>query len=240
MFSPGSAPAVIADAPGLPVLMRRLTASLAHNVNNALTGVIGYLELALRSPNESDGCVRSGLDCAHEAADAVRRIVGCARRIAEAAPAEPLSLRQLALEAAERLSQEAPSVRISLAGASVGTVLVSADLAALALDGLLDAVASLGSGVLTLRLGDEDGRGVLYVEGGGIAAEEWPRRLLEPSLLIEIQGGAVEVLSGPGRPVVVRLSLPRRSAAPIRHDEPQVSPSAPHLPTALGLLRQAV
>ncbi len=26
--------------------MRRLTASLAHNVNNALTGVIGYLEMA--------------------------------------------------------------------------------------------------------------------------------------------------------------------------------------------------
>lgn len=242
MASSGNSPAVVADAPGTEVLLRRLTASLAHNVNNALTGVIGYLELALRRPEapaEVGACVRSGLECAHQAADAVRRIVGCARRISDAEPPAPHSLRRLAEEAADRLARETQHASAAVVGATAGPVVVSAGLVALALDALLGGVAA-AEGVGTLRLADEDGRCVLTVEGGGAARSDLPLRLLEASLMIEIQGGAVDVLSTPGKTAAVRLSLPRRGETPLRRDDAQSAPPAPHLPAALGLLRQAV
>ena len=93
---------------------------------------------------------------------------------------------------------------------------------------------------LTLRLADENGRGVLYVESGAAGGPDLPLRLLEASLLIEIQGGAAEVLSAPDRPASVRLSLPRRAETPLRRDDAQTVPPAPHLSAGLGLLRQAV
>ena len=240
MASPGTISAVVVDAPGPDVLMRRLTASLAHNVNNALTGVIGYLELALQSseaPAEAGACVRSGLECAYQAADAVRCIVGCARRITEAEPLAAQSLRRLADEAAARLSREAPHVRATVVGSATGFVVVSSGLVAQALDGLLRTVASATG--LTLRLADEDGRCVLTVEGG-VGGPDLPLRLLESSLMIEIQGGAFEVLSAPGQAATVRLSLPRRSETPVRRDDAQAAPPAPHMAAALGLLRRAV
>jgi hypothetical protein len=230
-------------APAPHVLLRRLTANLAHNVNNALTGVIGYLEMALHQPEapaEVGACIRSGLECAHQAADAVRRIVGCARLIAEAEPAGAHSLRRLTVEAADRLSQAAPHVRTTVVGAYAAPVVVRAALIDAALDALLQAVASSACGCMTLQLADENGQCVLYVEAGGVGGADLPLRLLEPSLLIEIQDGAVEVLSAPGEAALVRVSLPRRVEAPLRRDDAQAVPPAPHLPTALSLLRQAV
>ena len=62
---------------------RSLAASLAHNVNNVLTGVIGNLELALRVVGP-ESTVREhldrGLGGACQIADLIRRIVGFARR----------------------------------------------------------------------------------------------------------------------------------------------------------------
>ena len=233
-------PAAACEPPGSPALLARLTASLAHNVNNALTGVIGYLELALQPEGRADAnaCVRSGLECAFQAADAVWRIVGCARQIAEAEPPAPQSLRRLADEAAERLRVGAPGVSVTVVGATAGHVTVSAGLVAAALDCLLRSVAPAAGGALTLWLADEGGRSVLSVEGGeggGLNGQ-----LLEPSLLIEVQGGALEVLPAPGKPASLKLSFPRRGEAAVRRDEAQAVPPAPHLPAALGLLRPAV
>src|SRR5437016_2490323 len=100
-------PPVDVAVPAAPpdVLVRGLTSSLAHNVNNALTGVIGYLELALHQPGvaaDRDACVRSGLECAYQAADAVRGVVRCARSITAAESPAPQSLRRLAEAAAQR------------------------------------------------------------------------------------------------------------------------------------------
>jgi signal transduction histidine kinase len=227
---------------GPEALMRRLTAALAHNVNNALTGVIGYLELALDPPDASvdpDACIRSGLACAYRAADAVRRIVGCARSIAEAEPPAPQSLLRLAESAAQRLAREAPPLTATVAGASSAQVFVSAGLVSLALDGLLRAVASPAGGAIRLRVADEEGRCVLYAEGGA-AGPDLQLRLLEPALMIELQGGALEVLSAAGKTTSLKLWLPSRGEAPVRRDDAQSAPPAPHLPAALGLFRQAV
>src|SRR5439155_5405025 len=64
-------------------LLRRVAAKLAHNVNNALAGVISYLELALREAEPGTTLHRrltEGLQCAWRAAERVRRMVAFARR----------------------------------------------------------------------------------------------------------------------------------------------------------------
>jgi hypothetical protein len=222
------------DAP--EVCLQPLTADLAHNVNNALTGVIGYLELALQRPPleaDVDACVRAGLDCAYQAADAVRRIVGCARRVAQADRPAPQSLRRLAQAAAQQIDPMA-----SVAGGFTGPVLVSEDLLGLALDGMLRVVGSAGG--LQLCVAEQFGRCALYVEGVAPYGPEMQRRLLEASLMIEIQGGALEVLSAPGQPSSLKASFPCFTAGAVRRDEAQSDPPAPHMPETIGLFRQAV
>jgi hypothetical protein len=235
-------PIAACEPPGPQVLLGRLTASLAHNVNNALTGVIGYLELALQPEGraDTDACVRSGLECALQAADAVWRIVGCARRIEAAESPAPQSLRRLAEEAVERFRAAAPGASVTVVGATAGHVTVSAGLVAAALDFLLRSVVPAVGGALTLRLADEAGRSVLSIEGGEAGGLNGQPRLLEPSLLIEVQGGTLEILPAPDRAASLKLSFPRRGEAAVRRDEPQTCPPAPHLPAALGLLRPAV
>ena len=231
-------PDPVARAPDPEVLLRRLTASLAHNVNNALAGVIGYLELALEQPDrppDANDRVRSALGCAHQAADAVRRIVGCSRRIAEAEPRAPHSLRRLAQEAAARLGGAA-----TVTGACAGQVFVSAGLVGLALDALLRALASADVGRITLRPAEEDGGCVLYAEGAEDGGADLQLRLLEASLMTEIQGGALEVLSAAGRPASIRMWFPGVGRPPLRRDDAQAGPPAPHLAAPLGLLRPAV
>src|SRR5262245_51419073 len=87
-------------------VLRRLAASLAHNVNNALTGVIGYLELALRDAEPGTLAherLESSLKCAFQVADTVRRIVTFALRPPADVSLAPLSLRELAEHAARRV-----------------------------------------------------------------------------------------------------------------------------------------
>src|SRR5262245_54097221 len=68
---------------GADALLRRVTANLAHNVNNALAGVISYLELGLREAGpgtEGQRHLAEALRCAWRAAERVRRMVAFARR----------------------------------------------------------------------------------------------------------------------------------------------------------------
>ncbi len=63
-------------------LPRRVAAGVAHNVNNALAGVISYLELALRETEPGGAghrCVGEALACAWRAAERVRRMAAFAR-----------------------------------------------------------------------------------------------------------------------------------------------------------------
>src|SRR5258708_12081629 len=75
-----AAPGGVETAPdnGHDPLLRQLAGSLAHNVNNALTGVVGYIELALaQAPPQSDlaAHLRSSLSCAFRAAAVVHHIL---------------------------------------------------------------------------------------------------------------------------------------------------------------------
>src|SRR4051794_37783854 len=59
------------------LLLRRLTGSLAHNLNNRLTGVIGCLELAMQELGEGSSLthrLQMGLICALQASEMVRRM----------------------------------------------------------------------------------------------------------------------------------------------------------------------
>ena len=237
-------PAANDEAMATSFQLHRLTAGLAHNVNNALTGVIGYLELAMGLPEPAadvDGYLHSSLDCAYQAADAVRRIVRCTGLLSTAEPPTPQSLRNLAEQAAGRVFNERRGCQTAITGTSVEQVHVSADLIALALDGLLHAVAIAADDRLELRLADEEGRCALSDETGvKTALADLQLRLLETSLLIEIQGGSLEILPRPGKPTTVKISFPCRCDIPVRRDEAQTLPAAPHRPAAMGFLRQAV
>jgi hypothetical protein len=75
-------------------------------VNNALTAVICSLELVLRHTEAGSAAqehLRSGLVCAEQAADTVRRIVSFTGRAEAPGVLAPLSLGQVARAAAARL-----------------------------------------------------------------------------------------------------------------------------------------
>jgi signal transduction histidine kinase len=229
MESPHTARPADRAAPGEAPL-RRLAAGLAHNVNNALTGVVGCLELALRHcpPGaEAHPHLQNGLACAYRAADAVRRIVAFAAHTASAEPAGPLSLRAVAEHAAEHLKAEARGVAVGVSGPA-GWVRAREGLVRAALDPVLrNAVEAMpGGGELRLRVEEEAGRCRLRVEdtGSGVAPEVLPR-LFEPFVttkadgrlglglalcrqMVEQQGGAVEAASAAGRGTTVTLSFP--------------------------------
>ena len=225
-------------------MQRRLTASLAHNVNNALTGVIGYLELGRSQAGVDanlDAYLRSSLECAHRAADAVRRMVRCAGRVGTSDAPALTSLRRLVEDAVERLSYDPHSQTARITGSSPGQIHVSPSLMRRALDEMLTAMMDAATdGKLILRLADAEGRSALTFECAGSGSAELRDRLMEPSLLVEIQGGAAELHSAPGKGVCLTLSFPSHADAPIRRtDGPSVAP-APHLPAALGMSHCAI
>src|SRR5260370_28828033 len=117
--SPSSSP-ILAGLPAPPPIdpvVRRMAASLAHNVNNALTGVIGHLELALReTPPESslERHLNNSLRGASAIAGMVRRIVGYAFRSPTPLNRELLSLWWTASVAVGRIDPEARRRGIAL------------------------------------------------------------------------------------------------------------------------------
>jgi len=213
-------------------LLRRLAAGLAHNVNNALTGVVGCVELALRDcapGTEAHRRLRDGLACAYRAADAVALVVAFAARTAAAAPPAPLALRAAAEQAAERSWTAGRGVAVRVAGPP-GWVRASEGLLRSALDQSLRRAldAAPDGGEVRLRVEEGGGRCRLSVadDGPGLAADELGR-LFEPfppaggwagpglalcREMIEAQGGAVEATSAPGRGTTVVLSFPALEA----------------------------
>jgi signal transduction histidine kinase len=212
-------------------LPRRVTAALAHNVNNALAAVIGHLELALRE-GDLEGLhhdrLTQALSCALRASDRVRCMVAFVRR-PEASLAEALCLRGAAEQAACRAAAENPDLCVELQGPeSPCPVRANETLLHLVLEQLIcNAVEAMHSGgTLTLCAWDEGPRRCLSVgdTGHGLSAEV-RRRLFEPFFttkshghlglglalcrdVIEAGGGAVHVTSAEGQGTTVTLSFP--------------------------------
>jgi signal transduction histidine kinase len=213
--------------------VRQLAASLAHNVNNALLGVIGSLELALRDAEPGGalcGRLQGSLACALRAADTVRQIVTFAFHTADNGPSVPLSLRQVVGQAARQLHNqgEGQNLLIRLEGQSASLVRASAPLLHIVLAQVLanarDAMPT--GGVLLLRVWDESEQCCLSITdtGPGFSGEA-RARLFEPFFttkggghlglglvlcrdLIESQNGRIDVSSVPGHGATVILRLP--------------------------------
>src|SRR5712664_1899195 len=80
-----------------PPDLRRVTAGLAHNVNNALLGIIANLELSLREipeGSETHARLASALHVAERLGERVRRLVAFVVH-AVAAPASAVCLREV-------------------------------------------------------------------------------------------------------------------------------------------------
>jgi signal transduction histidine kinase len=250
-------------------MLRRLAAGLAHNVNNALTGVIGYLELTLRqAPAGSEAFVhlQGALACAHKAAGAVRQVLSFACGAPHAGNLGPVSLRALAERTVERLPvRGGPLPRVILTGASPAWVRGSEELLQLALDQVVaNSIEALaGDGTLALTLVEEDDRVCLRVgdTAGGLPAEVRDH-LFEPFLttkftghlglglvlcrqLVEAQGGTLDVRSMEGQGTTVTFSFPvpidPTGDPALRLDGGQALAPAPHVsPAVRPLVRQPV
>jgi signal transduction histidine kinase len=210
-------------------LLRRLAASLAHNVNNALTGVIGFLELGLR-PAEPDleGHLRASLACAYQAADVVKRIVAFTFRAKLIEALAPVSLREVAEQVAAELRHRLPAtVTVEVAAADPCRVWANEPLVRRTVDHLADnALEAMPRGG-TLRLLAQEGPGrhrLAVGDTGEGMPPEVREHLFEPFLttkatghlglglalcreMTEAQGGAIEVASGPGGGTEVALSF---------------------------------
>jgi two-component system, cell cycle sensor histidine kinase and response regulator CckA len=220
-----------ADAGADPTL-RRLAAGLAHNVNNALTGVIGYLELALgEAPPDGElaSHLRNSLSCAFRAAETVRRIVTYAVRPPPADALAVLSLREAARRVLAGFTPSVPAaVMVQITGDSPGWIQADAALLDSALDQLLaNAVEAMPhGGALTLHLHEEGDLCCLSVRdtGPGVAPEVIAQ-LFEPFVttkaaghlglglalcreLVRAQRGGLQVASVAGQGATVTLSFP--------------------------------
>jgi signal transduction histidine kinase len=234
--------------------LRRLGGSLAHHVNNSLTGVVGCLELALRQAPPSGPLtdhLHDALRCAHQAADTVKRIVGFACHAPAAEAGGPVSLREAAEQAAERARQLAPAgVTVETHADGPAWVTASAHLTRTALDQLVrNALEAMPrGGRLALRVEMKAGRHALSVSdsGPGLSAEArahlfepfWtnkPTGHLGVGLVLcrevaEAQGGALQLSGGEGQGTTVMLSLPAVPDSPAIRVDRQGAPASPHWP----------
>jgi signal transduction histidine kinase len=237
MVSTFAPPPECGSGPSPDVLLRRLAAALAHHVNNALTGVVGYLDLALLGATpaaEREQYLRGGLECAHRAAETVRRIVTFAGRVHETGVAVALCLRVLADEAARSLrGRGTPALEVAATGEEQLEVWAHPALLRSALEQVLhNAVEAMpAGGTLVLRVERAEGRGRLVVTDSGPGLPAAMRgRLFEPFVttkgaghlglglalcrdMMEAQGGGLEVTSPACRGTEVTLSLPTEVAA---------------------------
>jgi signal transduction histidine kinase len=227
------------SGPGESEILRRLAACLAHHVNNALTGVIGHLEMGLlgvENPSPVRAHFQASLACAFQAAAAVRRIVTFTQRTPPPHARLRLSLAALAEQCLDypRL-KPLPSLTVGLAAESPGWVQAGEAMLRGALEGIIDnAIEAMpNGGVLQVRTWESEGQCRLSVQDNGPGISACVReRLFEPFVttkyethlglglvlareMIRSQGGVLDV-STSGEGTIVTLSMPHEQQAQTR------------------------
>jgi two-component system, cell cycle sensor histidine kinase and response regulator CckA len=230
----------------------RLTAGLAHTVNNALTGTVGYLELALRQAlpgSELFRDIQAALACAYRAAETLRQVVAFATVPARVSSGS-LSLREVAALAAGVARSCAPAgVTVVLTGDKPARVAGHASLMSAAVElivrNALDAMPE--GGRLTIETEEIAGRCRLWVRDSGPGVPAAVReRLFEPFVttksfghlglglalaheLVRAQDGTLTVSSSTGIGTTVVFSFPRLeqseadTSRPLRREQCQPS-----------------
>jgi signal transduction histidine kinase len=236
-------------------MLRRLAGCLAHHVNNALTGVIGHLELGLRSVSPRSPAaehLQTSLACAFQAAAAVKRIVAFACRPEPPQARGPLSLQAVAEELADQLrTPHRSGLTIVVVADSAGWMLANETILGAILEPVLvNALEAMpAGGTLRLHVYEQHGHSFLSVSdsGSGMPAEVLAR-LFEPfhttkgsghlglGLVLcrdmaQLLGGRLDVASCPGLGTTVTLALPCPVAAELP-SLPEVSAEM-DLPAAL-------
>jgi signal transduction histidine kinase len=208
-----------------------MAASLSHHLNNALTGVIGNLELGLRNlpPNsELAGHLQASLACACQAADVVKRIVSFACRAPGPRPMAPVNLSDLVRQALEHLGARlAPNIQVTLAESVPAQAWACETVVLTILEQvLLNAIEAMPKGG-TLSVAVEEGlesHSVLIRDSGVGIALEVQAHLFEPFQttkpsghlglglvlcreMIAAQGASLEISSTPGQGTTVSLTF---------------------------------
>jgi len=214
--------------------LRRLASNLAHNINNALTGVLGYLELALQeaqpgTPLHEHLCVSR--NCSLDIAKLVQRIVAFAMPHHAHLTYTQIALDDMAEEAVRQLNAQIPfpQIEISVRGGCSGWVRGNQSLLLEVLTQLIQNAqeALPQGGVVELRTWDDSERCYLSVsdQGEGMPSDV-QAHLFEPFFttkcsghlglglavcrtLIEAQGGTMHISSTPGAGTIVTLVFPR-------------------------------
>ena len=215
--------------------LRHVTAGLAHNVNNALLGIIANLELSLRETpggTESHARLGSALLVAERLGERVRRLVAFVVS-AVAAPPTAVCLRGVIKEAANHIAATRRDVCVQIVEHD-GDGLVRANEPLLHL--VMEQIVCNGleampeGGTLFLRIREEKHRRCLSVTdtGRGLAPEV-RARLFEPFFTtksfghlglgltlchsaLETMGGALHLTAADGSGTTATLSLPPADA----------------------------
>jgi signal transduction histidine kinase len=217
-----------------------LASALAHEVNNPLTGVLGYAELLL-SELPADGAGREELETIRDEAIRARKIVRSLVEFARPRPPEqaPADLNEVTRTTVDLVRYHVERGGVTI-GESYGQVPVmtvdGAALGQLVLNLLNNAVQAMPDGG-TLRIAtrvDEDSAVISIADDGGGMDERTLARIFEPFFttrnldaghglglpvamgIAEAHGGTIDIASRPGQGTIaeVRLPLSLSSAAP--------------------------
>ena len=242
-----------AASPEAEWLLRQLTRSVAHNLNNRLTGVIGCLEGTLEAVGEESPLsarLQVGLTCALQAAEMVRRMIMFAFKPEGALGTALVNLGETAESAARRVrEQHLPGLKVEVVRVSTTSGRANAVLVQLALDQLIDnAIEAMPEGgTLTLQVQDDGPDICLKVKDTGPGlSDEAAAHLFEPFVttrcaghlglglvlcrdLVQAQGGTLSLTWETGKGTTAALCFPAvredNTDPPPRRE--QASPSSP-------------
>jgi signal transduction histidine kinase/CheY-like chemotaxis protein len=239
-----------------------MASGVAHEFNNSLCGVLGFLELTLCNANLDPGC-RTQLElartCAQDAAHVVRRVQDFARQRRGEQEVEPVEVDALVRQTLEMIRHRwetqgpAGAIRVELVAEAGASVLGNpSELREVLTNLAFNAVDAMpGGGVLSLRTWAADGRVSFSVRDTGVGIPDSMReRIFEPFFttkgekgnglglsvafaIVRRHHGEISVDSRPGRGTTFTVELP---AAPRTANQPASPPEAtPEPPAPAGL-----
>jgi signal transduction histidine kinase len=235
-------------------LLRRLTGSLAHNLNNRLTVVIGALELVLQetAPDSPQAPrLKEGLRSAWQAAEMVRRMIMFAFRPSGLPTGGAIALGEVAENLGRRIrEQQRPGLTVLVIHGTTTPTRANPLLVQLALEQLTaNAMEAMPSGgILTLNIHDDDGGNVCITvrDTGPGLSDQAAAHLFEPFLttrsaghlglglvlcrdLAAAMGGQLHLTWEQGKGTAARLTLPGADQ-PSASSPPADPPPPPPVP----------